>query len=497
MRTSFLQAYKGIRNRLRKLHPESVVLTILKQLHTPTNSKFDDLKRIPWHLLLIVKWTCQDSMAGKQSKELATHMDIDELKQTIWDLPENTSKTDLEKTPIRLFMRRVLRVQAAFQKGATLGAFRESAILMNQQSNSSLVKMFTKETGLTPQEYLDFTILAYAAVSTGNQSLHPDYFKQLLNLYDSDKLIAYLDCMSADFAKLTKYVRSLPDANKKVYSEIFEFPVLSRYPFYKHQNMYLCWHPAVFMRGAEGLVHAALSKYGQAYIDRYSRAFEKHIVATTRHCVQEFLDETEISKLLPKNSKVVDGLISFAGMNIYVEVKAGLYNESLMTSGERRTFAHKTKSLITAIHQAWEVSSNLRVEKKAPDQILNSESEFLLIVTNRELTAGTGKKLSQIYPEETLQTPDSSVSDRLPLENIYVVSVEDFERLIMSAKNNDIDLPKFLNKCKVHDSKPDTMVFYMQQHLEQSKLPNYVSHIVDECYKTAFARIEHVFKRTS
>jgi len=447
--------------------------------------------------MLIVKWTCQDGMAGIQSKELATHRDIDELKQTIWDLPENTSKTDLEKTPIGLFMRRVLRVQAEFQKGATLGAFRESAILMNQQSNSSLVNMFTKETALTPQEYLDFTIFAYAAISNGNQSIHPGHFEQLLHLHDIEKLNAYLDCMSADFAKLTGYVRSLPDANKKVYSEIFEFPVLSRYPFYKHQNMYLCWHPAVFMRGAEGLVHAVLSKYGQTYIDKYSRAFEKHIVATSRNCVQEFLDENEISDILPKHSKVVDGLISFAGMNVYVEVKAGLYNESLMTSGEKRTFSHKTKSLINAIHQAWEVSSNLRVEKKAPDQILKSESEYLLVVTNRELTAGTGKKLSAIYPAETLQTPDSSVLERLPLENIYIVSVDDFERLIVSAKNNDIELPGFLNKCKVHDSKPDTMVFYMQQHLEQSKLPNYVSHIVDECYKTAFARIEHLFNSNS
>lgn len=494
MRSSFFTAYKQIRNKLRKLHPESVLAIVLEQLKAKQNSSFDDLKRIPWHLLLIVKWTYQDNLAGRQSTIAASHKDIDNIRQMIWNIPKNTHKTNLEKTPINLFLRRVLRVQAEFQRGVTLGAFRELAILINQPTNSPLVKMFITETGLTPQEYLDFSIITFAAIKSGKSSVKAKYYTQLLKIYSKDKLDAYLESVSTDYSKLSYFLKSLPDSNNKVLSEIFEFPVLSRYPFFNLCGTYHCWHPTVFMRGCEGLVHATLSKYGQIYIDKYSKVFENYVIQTTRESVTTFLDEQKLRTLLPQESKVVDGLISFPGVNIYIEVKAGLYNESLMTSGDRTTFSHKTKSLRKAIIQAWDVSYGLRKESKACKNILKSETEFLLIITNKELTAGTGKKLNEIYEGESLQATDESVRKRLGLENTYIISVEDFERLILSAKNRDISLPDFLKQCKCHDSKPDSMVFYMHQHLDSSNLPMYASDLVSDCFHSSFSRMEHLLK---
>lgn len=59
--------------------------------------------------------------------------------------------------------------------------------------------------------------------------------------------------------------------------------------------------------------------------------------------------------------------------------------------------------------------------------------DYLLIVTNKDLSAGRGPVLAGIYPAGTLAYPDDDAKRFLPLEHVYVVTIEEFERLIAAV----------------------------------------------------------------
>jgi hypothetical protein len=65
-----------------------------------------------------------------------------------------------------------------------------------------------------------------------------------------------------------------------------------------------------------------------------------------------------------------------------------------------------------------------------------AEKDYLLIVTTKELGAGSGADLESMYPEGTLEYPSEVRRSFLPLSNTYVVSVDDYERLLVAARDN-------------------------------------------------------------
>ena len=161
-----------------------------------------------------------------------------------------------------------------------------------------------------------------------------------------------------------------------------------------------------------------------------------------------------------------------------MESKAGLFDESVMVVGHSEMFSRKTRTLRKALDQAWSASTGLRRKGCAPASVLEAKTDYLLIVTNKELSAGRGTSLAQMYPAGDLSYPCSEAEQYLPLENVYILSIEDFERLMAVSRSPDFDLPIFLHDCVVADQAPETSVFYFEQHLDRKQIPRDCSQLV-------------------
>jgi len=104
----FNQAYKQIRNKLRRYHPESVIEVVLKQMQNPEDNPVLALRKIPWQALLVVKWCFQDPMAGRQSKNRITPEELVEIRNMVWQIPDTISNNTGNIPPARLMMRQLL-----------------------------------------------------------------------------------------------------------------------------------------------------------------------------------------------------------------------------------------------------------------------------------------------------------------------------------------------------------------------------------------------------
>lgn len=467
----------------------------MRYLNEPTANRLEDVRRAPWQVLLLVKWICQDKLASDRTGEDITPAAFNDLRQRLWDFPERVSLGTRDTLPGQLFFRQLLHGQIGFQRHHSAGIVREAALLAQQLANHPLRSLFETKVGLSVLDFLDLAIATYAAIMDGKRQLDTGWFEPLRSVYQGSAIDAFISCISRTYPELVTFCRALPGSEIKVASELYEFPALSRYPFLRTGNTLECWHPAVFYRGLEGFVHSVLSEEGQCYIDRFSKLFEGHVVREAQRLGVPFLDETALRSFVPTETKATDGLLSFPGCNIFIESKAGLFDESVMTVGHSEMFAHKTKALRTAVMQGWSASVGLRAERRAPTQVVGANRDYLLIVTNKELSASRGTALASMYPPGTLDRPNPEFTRFLPLSNIYVLSIEDFERLVAGASTTGFALPSILDDCVEADQKAETSVHFFEQHLNRLKVPRGYSQLVENALNDATLRLGRAFER--
>ena len=126
--------------------------------------------------------------------------------------------------------------------------------------------------------------------------------------------------------------------------------------------------------------------------------------------------------------------------------------------------------------------------------MLDADCDYLIIVTNKELGASRGTALESIYPQGTLAYPAPQTEHFLPLKRVYVLSIEDFERLVSAEADGSISIPEFLASCVSDDEAPETQVMLFEQHLNRQKVQLKLSPVVDNALKESMSRIEKAMK---
>ena len=127
-----------------------------------------------------------------------------------------------------------------------------------------------------------------------------------------------------------------------------------------------------------------------------------------------------------------------------------------------------------------------------------AEGNYLLIVTNRELSTGEGTSLASMYPEGTMNPENPDALALLPLENIFVVSISDFERLAHAVRNEHLDLVEFLDLCVAANKDGQTSRLYIGHHLDREKIPrNGRSKLVNDAIDVCSNRLASVLEKQS
>ena len=487
MKMDFFSLYKEFRNRLRKYQPRSIVRKSMDYLWQPVNSKLEELKKCPWQVLLLVKWALQDPDASDRSGKEISLGEFHDLRQRLYDFPKRMSLS----TPggLHLFMRRLLRQQLEFQHRPSQAFVREAALLGELSMEHPLRLLFREKTGLDPLQFVDLAFGVYAAVMENKRTFTTNWFSTLRPGYGNQCIDAFIRGISRDYEELMTFCRSIPGDNERRASEFYESTPLKRFPFLRTGANLEYWHPMVFYRGMEGFVHSVLSEAGQDYIDRFSKLFEGHVLSEIQRTGCVFFGEEQLRDVIPSEQQVPDALISFPDVNVFVESKCGLFDESVMVAGHPKILAHKTKALQTAIAQGWSASVGLRTAGKASNDVLNASKDYLLIITNKKLNASRGTTLYQMYPAGKLDYPCREAEIYLPLQRTYVLSIDDFERLMTVLGKPGFDMPKFLNRCVESDNDPSTAKFFFEQHLNDSHIPTEYSPLVSQALDHATERL--------
>jgi hypothetical protein len=484
-------AWLRLMRQIRPFSAGSLVDLALQLLWHKSGSALEDLRIAPWQLLLLVKWALQDPLVHLRVGLRMPMFVMDQIRQSLWDMPGNVRPP----TPASgiAFFRSMLHAQVDFQRAETWSFMRWPALIATCAGDHPLRREFRHYLGMEPDAYMDLAFLFQGNTLSGERTFDPAAFANLRSSY-GNHIDQMFHLYARDLPALRAELRKPEAQEVRGRGELSEFPYLRRFPLVKLRNGQIaCWHPLVLARGLEEGVHLRLSAAGERYTKAFSKVFENYVVQLGREARLNLVDEKQYKAAVGSNVRAVEAIVRDGDCTVLIEAKMSLFSDAVLVTDDPRSVYHKTKRVAAAVDQAWTVVDDL-LSSTHPLFSSECKTHFLLVVTSRELHLGRGTHLEEIYPAGSLK-PSHSAARALPVNHIYVVSIEDFERLMGCVTAGEVTLSRLLRECVAMDSDPQTATFYLGDHLGRYTRRFQNSSLVQAAIDGSQRRLEHALAK--
>jgi hypothetical protein len=165
---------------------------------------------------------------------------------------------------------------------------------------------------------------------------------------------------------------------------------------------------------------------------KFGPIFEQYLARGLSHASLEFIPESELARMLPSGSQLVDYTILGKEGSVLIDAKAVDVPDIGMISHKSEVVADKLKSVFKAIEQGFEVAHLLRTGSL----IGASCSIFLLVVTYRDLLLGAGSEFYEALGRRRIDQFAQAYGGAhpIPMNQVFFLSINDFDLLMEHLK---------------------------------------------------------------
>lgn len=486
-RSQLDEGIRRIRNRLRKYSARSVVEAALQELWSDRGSRMENLRAAPWISMLLVKWALADRMTHINIGGPIPQAVFDQLRQAVWDLPEWTERAPTPTT-VMAMLRPMLQQQLEFQRPQGWGFMRWPALIARRPATDAISQRFRQALAMDPDTYIDLGWGLSTSSMHGKPRILDTYFAPLRAHY-GDSVDRMVGLFTRDLAALREELAKPEAQTVQGRAELREFAYLRRFPFVRlDPAAIVCWHPAVLARGLEDAVHLRLSDFGEQYTRPFSKIFESYVIELSVEAVPAAITERAYMSTLDPQQPKVEVLLQEAGCNILIEAKMSLFKDSVLVTDNAESIYFKTERVREGIKQGWNVSRALE-QPGNPFHRPGVVENFLIVVTSRQLFLGTGRQLAELYPAGKLAYSDADSERLLPLDHVFIVSIDEFERACACVRAGKVTFQEMLRKAVADNADPPTRKLFMSQHLDEypGKLPRPA--LIEDVIRASRARL--------
>lgn len=472
----------------------SVISVALKVLSGPKPWTFQDVQAMPGLTLLLVKWTMQNPNCKMYMGKSISMRDFDLFRQRLWDL---TGLAKAESQNTYAMLRSILPAQIDFQRRSHWGFMRWPSILAGLQVDHPSRAQLFNTLGITPEAFIDACWILHQPMQEGNLEIGPQWLAGVPGEY-MKPITRVFQSLGRDFPELRTELTDRWPSYKPSSWELFESPFAKKYPFLKiSENSWRVWHPAMFERGLEDAVHLSLTHLGSKYTEVFSRVFEDYIVELAIEMWPNLISECNWKAVMGHNAPSVEAILPAGHVNIFIEAKMSLFHDAVLIEDSEVGLSSRLERVISAVEQGWKVSQLLRQRAHLFPRRAEATEEFLLVVTNRELHVGGGLSLERLIPQGRLDCPDVATQQRLPLQNVFLLSIEAFEHLQQAIIQKKIELLDVLNAAKTANADAKTAAMYFDDHLKKHTTNWGVPKVVRSAQNASVERLKTAFVATS
>jgi len=498
---NYFDAFKRVRNRIRKHDAGKVVLACITRLHSPDAASVERMRfQPPWVLLLLIKWAIVHGDFSSYGKRPLTDNELNYLIRMMHEVDDAMPLPSTDLTVLRI-MRPIAYQQVWHQQETFPSGFARQALLFGALPSSHVFEQWFKdETGVSIGDFLELALMGVVQFfqPTNHYFEEAQYFQNVAHSFPPTAIPNFLRSVGKTPGGVRQYLLSVEQERKSGSSEFREVSPLIKYPLLNLAGRYYYYSRRLLTYSIETFVYDTLrGRDPSAFMDRFGGLFQKYIHTALEFSGLKFLDENEISQFLKDTSKRVDFLIAEPGANVLVDAKGVEVGHLGMTSFYPDIVTDKVKSsVVKGIQQGMDTVMALRSSPARLNMNLERMNNFLLLVTYKDLLLGTGSDFYESFARgrliQILGTDPANYP--IPLEHIYIISAEEFDQFIAYAMSQKDRLAEIFKKVSARDANPATKSLFLFQYLQDTygnvEPPAYLKNHFDEYGKRVGARLK-------
>lgn len=506
---TYEETAKKVRNQLRPYSAASVVRHAFELTQSTRNaSVLDQLQTLPWITFLLIKLVLEDQMILIDVGEQCPQSVFNRCRQELWEADGSVHEGDDTNGNVYLMLRSLTQAQLLFQKKISWDFLRWPALIARLSSDHPTRVQFVERLGMEPSIFICLCYAAYIPMLNEEMVFKRDYFEPLRQRFGAC-VDRFLDEFARDLPGLRVELRRQLGARiaakkrARLRQELFEFPWLANYPLLQLHDQHLAvWHPIIFARGLESAVHKRLSERREDYAKHFSEVFEDYVLELITEAGLTYLGEQVYKDGVGADKNAVEAILTNADTNVFIESKMTAYSDDLILSDRAPVVWRNLKRVREAMNQGWMVSSKLDAGNTPKWNCTYAKEDFLIIVTSQQMSCATGEHFRRIFKHDIFdparlatgkaKTPTAEQLERLPLKNIVIVSIEEFEHMMGCILKKEIELVAFLREVAAANSDPKTSVLFIDQLLGHKTKKWQISGALKQASEQAEATLQGV-----
>jgi hypothetical protein len=482
------EEYLKIRGVIRHFSQGEILEQCYQFLQKPVQGDRPDMDKQSWVVFLLIKWAYLDE-GPWQGRKLDAGT-LGGILARIRGLVEFT-RLPSQYESVLFFFRTTLFQQDSFQKRFTVEDVARQLLLFNGLESTIDRESFLEKTGISIEAFFDFAFITCGhAVMDEVGPLNASWFSTLNERYSAEDTVKFLDTISVAVDEISQQLAPYAE-NLGSSKEFHELTPFINFPLIKVENAgvpyYLYLNKNILFRSLGHFAFDFLKRMeGKPFSDRFGDSFEKYVCKVLEYYRVKFKNEAYIKSFAPKE-KVADFFIQEFDCNIYIDAKASEMPRPGKVAYEadhvRRLTRHHVRKAITQCNSAARV-----ISREVPGS--DRPTTFAIVLTYKEMYLGNGERFIEMIGDGdqlTLQAEFGAAT--IPPENVFFLSISDFERLICGLKKRKRRIGDFLKMVRRDDrpgNKKSKMFFSM--HLGAAKFNSIPDYLFAE-YEAAMNRV--------
>lgn len=453
--------FNYIRNKIRKYDKDE----LLNYCYIELDNSRNKIKPV-WYIFLLMKWTYVHG-GDKYSHNKLDHQKFISLLNLVTNFNEKHISNFIKNKQISKAFQILHSQQFYLQKTAYYEIFATQLKLYTTITGKyDIDKSFERNTGLNIFDFLHLFQLCWLFTNSTFGSSNPLYyngylsndFVKLLDKYKSNGVARkFLSLLSIDeetsIVKVEEFKRQLRDQELQPMETSF----FTMSPFQLFNGKLRVIHQGIINYVANYFIYDFLKSRDERFPDEMGSRVEKYVALGLNEINYNFIHETELIKQLPKHSKVVDYYLP--NENIYIECKAiEIPSYPLVNPKNELLYNSMKDSLMKAYF-----NQLLNVAK-----FMNpSGDNYGVIITYKELFWSDFSELFEIGKSMHINSSESYI---LPPENVFIIDLYTWDKIIQLIKDKKATLLEILINAKNDNKSHATKKLLFSMHLDVYKL---------------------------
>ncbi|MDO9618017.1 MAG: hypothetical protein Q7J43_10095 [Pseudomonas sp.] len=468
---SFDKGFRKIQETIRRYDALSILSAALNYLYTPTKDRMEQASKQPWLIMLLIKWVFLDPLANSPlGRPAIAQKEMLDLLQKVIDLTDSGSMPN-EYDDVRLFMR-ALAFQQFFHQTES-GLFdiaRQELIFAKVPENHYFKVRFLEGTGVSIHNFLRLAFALIATTTKHGPVIQRSTLFELCPPFTPMAVDAFLRSISVDIYELHHDLKAADKEGRHPNEYLQQTPFL-KFPLVKVSSEYWCISPHVLERSLGHFIYDYLKRADvDSFNNPFGKSFERYVGDWLRRSGLPSANESELNRVLMGQGKVVDFMVADGDSNVLIDAKGVEMAHRGMTALQRGEVRRATQtSLIKAFEQGHEVAARVALLAGEHPVVRQRSTTYLLAVTYKELYIGNGLTLEAVVGSTALEKIRTKYDDQylIPIENIYFLTIHEFEVLMRLVENGKIGLVEALERAKSADAVRMTQKFNFELHINE------------------------------